>query len=144
MEIINIVRYNNTKNPQILCAISVGSIYSEKCLHRTSASPSGIGAPNGKSWIRPEPIHILISLADPGGGAAGTPPPPTGSISFFSHMFSPKSVRIGGRRLPPNGKSWIRHWICSRALKTTFSITLVYVLYGTHNYVYCYIKKKYI
>ena len=35
----------------------------------------------------------------------GAPPacaPPTDPILSFSHMFSPKSVRVGGRRPPPN------------------------------------------
>ena len=39
----------------------------------------------------------MHALADPG-GAAGVPPPPPQQDQFlsFSHMFSLKSVRIGG------------------------------------------------
>ena len=58
------------------------------------------------------PVNEWIkALVDPG-GAASACPPPTGSISFvFAYVFAEKCTR---RRLvppPPNGKSWIRHWI---------------------------------
>ena len=39
-------------------------------------------------------------MADPG-GVAGAPPPQQDPILSFSHMFSPKSTHVGGRRPPP-------------------------------------------
>ena len=45
------------------------------------------------------------------GGAAGArPPTQQDQFLLFLHTFSPKSVRVGGW-CPPNGKSWIRHWL---------------------------------
>ena len=53
--------------------------------------------------------NYAYSLADPGGGPPARPPPPQqDQFLSFSHMFSPKSGRMGGWR-PPNGKYWIRH-----------------------------------
>ena len=57
-----------------------------------------------------------LSLADPGGHRRRAPPQQDQFLSF-SHTFLPKSVCVGGwcpptGQHPPNGKSWIHHWLC--------------------------------
>ena len=59
---------------------------------------------------------ILISLADPRGGARDAPPP-RGSKFFHFHAVFGKNVKNNsnfGSWRPPRGKSWIRHWILMR------------------------------
>ena len=67
-----------------------------------------------KYWYRLSPDHWWIQ----GGPRRRAPPPQQDQFLSFSHMFSPKSVRIRGWHplqwfvAPPNGKSWIRHCWC--------------------------------
>ena len=75
-----------------------------------------------------EPMRWL-PLADPGGAllVRAPPPPQQDPILSFLHMFLPKSTHVGGRHppqqlgAPPNGKSWICHWL--------HSVVLIFMLY---------------
>ena len=59
----------------------------------------------------------MISLADPGGALLVHAPPNRINFIRFRICFCQKvyALEVGTPptgRCPPNGKSWIRHWIC--------------------------------
>ena len=72
-------------------------------------------------------------LVDPG-GAAGARPPQQDQFLSFLHMFSLKSVRVGGwhppmGQHPPNGKSWICH--CNLPVDSLHTIVLCKYVHST-------------
>ena len=87
--------------------------------------------------LHPTMMRRVVSLARDvtiggSGGRRRRPPPQQDQILSFSHMFLPKSTHVGGwhpptARRPPNGKSWIRHWLPSW-LQWIISILIIILL----------------
>ena len=73
---------------------------------------SSTSCPQATLGIDVQYLDISSAIGVSRGGIASVRPPPPqwDPILPFSHTFSPKSACVGSW-CPPNGKSWIRHWM---------------------------------